>query len=256
MSDDTDVLSGAAPELFEMQMRGYSKRQVEEYAERTRRRDASLQDQLTRADAEADRLRAELAAAAEAAAHRPAREEPSDRVAQILRLAAEEASAQQSRTAEEVTRLRAAADQQAAGLRAEADRQARQMLTAARDQAARALASARTEAGNITAAAQAEATRAVEQARAQAESAVTTAEAEAKRSVAEATARAATIRDGAEQRLALLKDGHAETIGRLTAVRDGVTGLVATDTATGPLEDQPAAPPARHAADTHLPAHP
>jgi len=57
-------------------------------------------------------------------------------------------------------------------------------------------------------------------------------------SVSTTAARATAIHDGAERRLNLLSTRHAETIKRLTDILDGVSGLVAAETARMSLEDE------------------
>src|SRR6202012_1924335 len=64
------------------------------------------------------------------------------------------------------------------------------------------------------------------------------AKSQAKQTLDEATARAAAIHDGAERRLNLLSTRHGETIRRLTDILDGVSGLVAAETARPSLEDE------------------
>jgi hypothetical protein len=67
---------------------------------------------------------------------------------------------------------------------------------------------------------------------------LTTAKAQAKKTLDEVTARATAIHDGAERRLNLLSTRHAETIRRLTEILDGVSGLVASETARLSLEEE------------------
>src|SRR5262249_47195323 len=64
------------------------------------------------------------------------------------------------------------------------------------------------------------------------------AKAQAKKALDEATARATAIHDGAERRLNLLSTRHADTIKRLTDILDGVSSLVAAETARMSLEDE------------------
>ncbi len=59
-----------------------------------------------------------------------------------------------------------------------------------------------------------------------------------KKALDEATARATAIHDGAERRLNLLSTRHSETIKRLTDILDGVSSLVAAETARMSLEDE------------------
>jgi cell division septum initiation protein DivIVA len=53
----------SGPDIFEVQMRGYNRRQVDEYVARTRGQIMNLQEQLARLVGETEQLRQELAAA-------------------------------------------------------------------------------------------------------------------------------------------------------------------------------------------------
>src|SRR6202011_1411878 len=169
---------------------------------------------------------------------KPAHEEVSERIAQILKLADDEARSQKSKAHEEIARQRSAAQAEAEKSRAEAREQAERMLTAAQEQAERAITSARTEAEKTLTVARTEAERTTTEARKKSESALASAKAQAKKALDEATARATAIHDGAERRLNLLSTRHAETIKRLTDILDGVSGLVAAETARMSLEDE------------------
>src|SRR5207302_4030975 len=83
-----------------------------------------------------------------------------------------------------------------------------------------------------------EAERTTTEARKKSESALASSKAQAKKALDEATARATAIHDGAERRLNLLSTRHSETIKRLTDILDGVSGLVAAETARMSLEDE------------------
>jgi len=239
MSENTDLLPGAATEdLFEVQVRGYNRRQVEEFAARSRRRVQDLDDQLTRAQSEAERLRRELAAARQAEGGRPAREEPSGGIAQILKLAADEAVAQEDRVAQEIAALRTGAQQETDAYRAQGGSQARQILAAALEQAERATTKAGAHAEKTTSAAQAEAALITATARERAKTATDTATAKARQILEEATARAAAIRDSADVRLGQIKDSHAEAMQQLTEIRNVVTGLLVRNTVEGTMHDE------------------
>ena len=246
MSDNSDLLPAGQDELFETQMRGYNRHQVEEFAERHRRQAASLAERLSAALGEADRLRTDLEAARQTAASRPPREELTERMAQILTLAGEEASAQKTRVAREITQLRGEAQGKANTLGAEATSQAERMLASAHERAGRVVAGAKAEADQTVRTGRAEAEQAVARARAQAQATVDQAAHQARQLLEEAAARASAIHDGAEKRFAQLKDRHAVAMARLTDIRDVVTGLVGADTARG----SPAAEVAGDAAAT------
>ena len=249
MTEHTDHATDLGQEEFELERRGYSRRQVDEFAAKTRNHSRDLENRLSHALDENERIRLELSAARQAAGGRPAHEEISERVGQILKLADEEAKSQRDRTTEEIAkqrsdakaetdRLRAEAKQETDKFRAEAQSQAERMLRAAQEQAENSVASARAEAEKTRNAARAEAERSITDAHKQSETAVGTAKAQAKQVLDEATARATAIHDGAERRLNLLMSRHTEAIRRLTEIRDVVTTLVAGEVARGSLEEE------------------
>jgi cell division septum initiation protein DivIVA len=251
MNDNSDLLPNLTHEdAFEVQMRGYSRRQVDEFIARCRSQIRDLEQRLARALHDGEELRRELAATRQQAlGAKPAHEEVSERIAQILKLADDEARSQQSKAHEDITRQRNAAQTEAEKIRTEAREQAERMLTAAQEQAERAITSARAEAEKTVTgarneaektltAARTEAERTTTEARKKSESALASAKAQAKKALDEATARATAIHDGAERRLNLLSTRHAETIKRLTDILDGVSGLVAAETARMSLEDE------------------
>jgi cell division septum initiation protein DivIVA len=239
MNENTDLLHDTTQDdPFEVQMRGYSRRQVDEFVARARNHARDLEERLARSLHEMERLRLELSAARQAAGSRPAHEEVSERIAQILKLADDEASAQKSRASEEITQQRSDAKTEADNIRAQAKEQSERMLAAAQEQAERAISTARAEAEKARSTARADAERVAAESRNQAEESVASAKAQAKQLLDEATARASAIHDGAERRLDLLKDRHAEAMRRLTEIRDVVTDLVAHDGTKGSLDEE------------------
>ena len=250
MSENIELLADAGQEdLFEREMRGYSRRRVDEFVARNRSQVRDLEDRLSQALDDTERPRLELTAAREQATEKPAHEEISERVGQILRLADEEAKAQRSRSQDEIAKLREEAKQETDKLRsdakqdtdrvrAEAQEQAERMLSAAQEQAEHSVATARSEADKIRNATRNEADRVVAEANKHADSALAAAKAQAKQQLDEATARATAIHDGAERRLNLLMSRHTEAIRRLTEIRDVVTTLVAGEASRGSLEDE------------------
>jgi cell division septum initiation protein DivIVA len=238
-SDFLPNLSAAPDEDFEVQLRGYSRRQVDDFVARCRSQARENEERLNRALDEAERLRQEVKALRQQAlGSRPAHEEVSERISQILKLADDEAQAQKSRAEEDISKQRADAQAEAERVRKEAREQAEQMLTAAQEQAERAISSARSEAEKTRTAARTEADHTTADARKKADNVLSTAKAQAKQTLDEATARATAIHDGAERRLNLLSTRHAETIRRLTEILDGVSGLVASETSRLSLEDE------------------
>ena len=261
MTDNSDLLPNLVHEdAFEMQMRGYSRRQVDEFIARCRSQIRDLEQRLARALDEGEELRRDLATARQQAlGAKPAHEEVSERIAQILKLADDEARSQKTRAHEDIARQRNDAQQEADKARSEAREQAERMLTAAQEQAERAITSARAEAEKTITAARTEAENTTSEARKKSEAVLASAKAQAKKALDEATARATAIHDGAERRLNLLSTRHADTIKRLTDILDGVSSLVAAETARMSLEeevDQASAKAIASAASSTGPASP
>jgi hypothetical protein len=95
--DDTSgsaLLPGPAPEeRFEVARRGYDRRQVEEFAARSRREAVGMRNRLVKALREAEQLRVDLAAARQAAGEAAAQKERAARELAVLRTHAEMALA-------------------------------------------------------------------------------------------------------------------------------------------------------------------
>jgi cell division septum initiation protein DivIVA len=239
MNENNDLLPNLLHEEFEMQMRGYSRRQVDDFVARRNNEIRELEQRLARALDEGEHLRRENAAVRQQAlAGRPAHEEVSERIAQILKLADDEAKAQKNKAEDDIAKIRVEAQQEADRLRADAREQAERMLTAAQEQAERAITAARSEADKTRTAARNEADRLTGDTRKKADAALANAKAQAKKVLDEATARASAIHDGAERRLNLLSTRHQETVRRLTDILDGVQGLVAAETGRMSLEEE------------------
>jgi len=239
MNENSDLLPNLLHEEFEMQMRGYSRRQVDDFVARRNNEIRELEQRLARTLDESEHLRRELTAVRQQAlAGRPAHEEVSERIAQILKLADDEARAQKNKADDEIANLRAEAQQESDRVRADTREQAERMLTAAQEQAERTISAARNEADKTRTAARTEADRLTSDTRKKADAALSNAKAQAKKVLDEATARATAIHDGAERRLNLLSTRHAETVRRLTDILDGVQGLVAAEAARMSLEEE------------------
>ena len=239
---------------FPREMRGYSRMAVDEYVAQLRIEQRSLEDgkrdlenRLSQALDDLERLKLELSAARSNG--KPAHEEISERIGQILKLADDEAKSQRNKAEEEIGRLRSDAQAETTKLRAdakaetdrsraEAHEQAERMLSAAQQQAETTVANAKAESESARKAAATEAQQVVADATRHAESAVATAKSQAKQQLDEATARATAIHDGAERRLNLLMSRHTEAVRRLTEIRDVVTTLVAGEADRGSLEDE------------------
>src|SRR5579875_2900195 len=120
MSEQTEFLTDGAIQ-WEREVRGYNRQQADEYVAWRNQQVRELGGRLSQSLAEVERLRTELAEARETAA-RPAHEEISERVGQILKLAADEAKAERERVAAELAQLREAAKEETDKLRADTKR--------------------------------------------------------------------------------------------------------------------------------------
>jgi len=239
MNENSDLLPNLLHEEFEMQMRGYSRRQVDDFVARRNNEIRELEQRLARTLDESEHLRRELSTVRQQAlSGRPAHEEVSERIAQILKLADDEAKAQKNKADDDIAKQRADAQQESDRVRAEAREQAERMLTAAQEQAERTISAARAEADKTRTAARTEADRLTSDTRKKADAALAQAKSQAKKVLDEATARASAIHDGAERRLNLLSTRHGETVRRLTDILDGVQGLVAAEAARMSLEEE------------------
>src|ERR1700744_2239576 len=241
MNENTDLLPNLSSQedAFEVQLRGYSRRQVDDFVARCRSQVRELEERLGPSRDEGEHLRQEVQGLRQQAlGAKPAHEEASERISQSLKLADDEAKAQKNRADDDIKKQLTDAQTEADRIRKEAREQAEPMLTAAQEQAERAISSARAEADKTRTTARAESDHLTADARKKADTAVSSAKSQAKQTLDEATARAAAIHDGAERRLNLLSTRHAETIRRLTDILDGVSGLVAAETARPSLEDE------------------
>jgi cell division septum initiation protein DivIVA len=239
MNENSDLLPNLLHEEFEMQMRGYSRRQVDDFVARRNNEIRELEQRLARTLDESEHLRRELSTVRQQAlSGRPAHEEVSERISQILKLADDEAKAQKNKADDDITKQRSDAQQESERVRADAREQAERMLTAAQEQAERTISAARTDADKTRTAARTEADRLTGDTQRKSDAALAQAKSQAKRVLDEATARATAIHDGAERRLNLLSTRHAETVRRLTDILDGVQGLVAAEAARMSLEEE------------------
>jgi len=239
MNENSDLLPNLLHEEFEMQMRGYSRRQVDDFVARRNNEIRELEQRLARSLDESEHLRRELSTVRQQAlSGRPAHEEVSERISQILKLADDEAKAQKNKADDDIAKLRTETQQEAERVRADAREQAERMLTAAQEQAERTISAARNEADKTRTAARTEADRLTSDTRKKADQALAQAKSQAKKVLDEATARATAIHDGAERRLNLLSTRHSDTVRRLTDILDGVQGLVAAEAARMSLEEE------------------
>ena len=138
MNENDDLLPNLLHEEFEMQMRGYSRRQVDDFVARRNNEIRELEQRLARSLDESEHLRRELSTTRQQAlAGRPAHEEVSERIAQILKLADDEAKAQKNKADDDIAAQRTDAQQESERVRADARDQAERMLTAAQEQVRR-----------------------------------------------------------------------------------------------------------------------
>ena len=129
MNENSDLLPNLLHEEFEMQMRGYSRRQVDDFVARRNNEIRELEQRLARSLDESEHLRREMSTVRQQAlAGRPAHEEVSERIAQILRLADDEAKAQKGKADDDISKLRAEAQQESERVRADSREQAERML--------------------------------------------------------------------------------------------------------------------------------
>ena len=78
MTNDADLMPDLGQEdAFEVQMRGYSRRQVDEFVARARSQIRSLEERLSRAVDDTERARLELSTARQDLSNKPAHEEVS-----------------------------------------------------------------------------------------------------------------------------------------------------------------------------------
>jgi cell division septum initiation protein DivIVA len=239
MNENSDLLPNLLHEEFEMQMRGYSRRQVDDFVARRNSEIRELEQRLTRSLDETEHLRREVATVRQQAmAGRPAHEEVSERISQILKLADDEANAQRGKAGDDIAKQRADAQQESERVRSDAREQAERMLTAAQEQAERTISASRNEADKTRTGARNEAERLTTETRKKADAALASAKGQAKKILDEANARATAIHDGAERRLSLLSTRHSETVRRLSDILDGVQGLVASENARMTLEEE------------------
>ncbi len=230
----------AIESLFEVTMRGYNKRQVEDYVSwlqnevRTAQEEARLA-QSTASDHERSlaSARNELAAAHDSASTaRPAHEEVSERLAQILRLADEEADQKRAKAAAESDTTLEAAREQAA-----------KVLEAARSAAEGIISAARERADKEAAAAKSEAERLLVDATSSSQNTLADAESRAAAVLADADQRSQSITTLQDERLASLRDVHTDTLRRLEAVRGVLEKVLTAEADAGPPDSGIAATP-------------
>ncbi|QYC45700.1 DivIVA protein [Nonomuraea coxensis DSM 45129] len=273
-------------DTFEVVMRGYNRRQVHDYMLRTRNQIRDLEERLARAIDQAEQGRIELAEARRRMVETPqSYEDLSPRLAQILKLGEEEATAKRAEAEAAATHLRETAHAEAERLlttsretadkiltsaQAEAERRvneatqaaermlsqagadADEQLTSARAEAEETVRGARSEAERLLTTAQAESEQLMQDAAAQAEQIVTGARGEAEAMLAEARRRTAALDEQAGRRVDYLTNTHTEVVRRLNEIGSVLGDLMRTEAGAGPLVPEAIAPPRQQ---PQLPAH-
>ncbi|WP_174547059.1 ATP synthase F0 subunit B [Nocardiopsis dassonvillei] len=206
---------------------GYDKAHVDDYFVRTDNQVKSLRERLQRLDDELEQYKRDLAIAREKAQVKPEHEQISERMAEILRIAEEEAQERRSKVESEVKEAEKKAQDEIAKYRKDAEEHAERILSSARSEAHSMVDSAKKESDQLR-----------EQAKQEGE-----------RRLNEAEARAKKIHDTADRRLATLTATHAEALRRLKDMHSTLADLVAAEDKAGALEsglsrDEVAAAPA------------
>lgn len=259
MEEQTAFLPGSLQaDPFETQLRGYHRRQVEDYLSRTRDQIAGLETRLAAALDEVERAHREVAVVREQyrdPAPRPAHEEISERMAQILRLATEEAEQKRTAAEQEIDRLRSAAQIEAEQRVSVARAEAEQTVTTARAEADRVLTSSRAQAEDELGRARAEARQLVEAAQAEASRTLEEARDHAERLRTQAERRAAVVDGRLTERVQALTQAHGGALDRLERIHTTLGQLLGSEAAAGPIriDDEE---PARTGEHGDLAAHP
>ncbi len=193
---------------------GYDKAHVDDYFVRMDNQFKSQRERLQRLDDELEQYKRDLAIAREKAQVKPEHEQISERMAEILRIAEEEAQERRSRVESEVKEAEKKAQEEIAKYRRDAEEHAERILSSARSEAHSMVDSAKKEADQLR-----------EQAKQEGE-----------RRLGEAEARAKKIHDTADRRLATLTATHAEALRRLKDMHSTLADLVAAEDKAGALE--------------------
>lgn len=193
---------------------GYDKAHVDDYFVRTDNQVKSLRERLQRLDDELEQYKRDLAIAREKAQVKPEHEQISERMAEILRIAEEEAQERRSKVESEVKEAEKKAQDEIAKYRKDAEEHAERILSSARSEAHSMVDSAKKESDQLR-----------EQAKQEGE-----------RRLNEAEARAKKIHDTADRRLATLTATHAEALRRLKDMHSTLADLVAAEDKAGALE--------------------
>lgn len=231
MEDQPAVLANTQnQDLFEPAMRGYNKRQVNEHVAHTQTQVRDLEQRLARAVDAAEQAQLELAAVREQSSGRPAHEEVSDRLSQILRLAAEEAEQARSKAEGDIEQMRQTAEQEIGTLVQDARDEAEEIISRARAESDHTLAGAREESQQL-----------LDGSRAEAERVVAEATDHAERLRRQAEQRSSVVNGVLTERVSALDRAHLEAVRRLDEIGQTIGGLLRAEAEAGPLE--PGLPP-------------
>jgi hypothetical protein len=259
--DDENSVHPVGPGLgredgFDVVVRGYNKRQVDEVVGRLRDQISGLEERLSVALDAAERARRELlqaqevvrqSATKEPISPKPAHEQVSERLSQILRLAAEEADQSRAKAEDEIDQQRRRAEEESGSLVTSARAEAEHIVTSTRQTADRELASSREEARRLLDSAQTESKRTLSEAQTRAE-----------RLLAEAENRASAVNDVAGRRLEIISGSHADAVRRLSSIKELIAGVLAEEAAAGSVMAavDNAAPPSatKHVSDSQVKA--
>jgi cell division septum initiation protein DivIVA len=232
MDDAAAILRNSLSEdSFEVVMRGYNRRQVDRFVLGVRARTQDLEAHIADLTAELVQARIALSDAGERLVtigarrgERPAHEELSERLSEILRLAHEEAEQERTSAAEESAQLVEAA-------RAEAE----DLLTGARRRADDLIASAREASEHEDLSAREESRQVREDARREAEYLLTEAVVRAETLLDQARQRVQAIQQVEDDRVTGLLSVHAEAVRRLDDLRNDLDHLLDREEKAGPL---------------------
>ncbi|TDB85339.1 hypothetical protein E1264_21475, partial [Actinomadura sp. KC216] len=226
MSNEAEILPNLLQEdshEFEIVMRGYNRRQVDDYIARFVQKNRELEARLARAHDDSERLRREMAELREA--RKPTGDDLSDRLRQIINLAEDEA---QDKVAE--------AEAKGAEIRKDAEQESKRIIDEARSHAEKNLAQAQDKAEHVLASAKKESESVLGSAKQEAEQTVTSARLEAERTLTASERRASVINEGATQRLTALTKNHTQALQRLTEISETLHRLLTAENDAGPLE--------------------
>ncbi|GAA4242520.1 hypothetical protein GCM10022254_75850 [Actinomadura meridiana] len=226
MSNEAEILPNLLQEdtyEFEIVMRGYNRRQVDDYIARFVHKNRELEARLARAHDDSERLRREMAELREA--RKPTGDDLSDRLRQIINLAEDEA---QDKVAQ--------AEAKGAEIREDAEHESNRIIDDARSHADKNLAQAQEKADNVLDSAERESASVLSAAKQEAEQTVTSARLEAERTLTASERRASVINEGATHRLTSLTKNHTQALQRLTEISETLHRLLTAENEAGPLE--------------------